>query len=171
MTDPTHLSLTEAADAIAAGEVRSVELAHACLGRLRTIGKTLNCIATLEDDSILAEAERLDRERASGKLRGPLHGVPLAHKDLFYREGKVVQFGSLVCRGQVTRTTATVLARLERAGAINLGSLHMAEFAFSPTKYNKHYGHCRNPWDTDRVTGGSSSGSGAAVAGRLVSAL
>ena len=55
-----------------------MELAHACLGRLRTIGKTLNCIATLEDDSILAEAERLDRERASGKLRGPLHGVPLA---------------------------------------------------------------------------------------------
>ena len=168
MADLSSLSLTEAAQAVAAGETRSVELAKASLTRLRTIGKQLNCIAAIEDDAVLEEAERLDRERDAGKLRGPLHGVPLAHKDRFDREGKVVAFGSLVCRERVAARTATVLERLADAGALNLGSLHMAEFAFSPTGYNKHYGHCRNPWDPERVTGGSSSGSGAAVAARLV---
>jgi aspartyl-tRNA(Asn)/glutamyl-tRNA(Gln) amidotransferase subunit A len=168
MTDFTRLSMTEAADAIASGEVRSVDLAKSCLERLRSVGPALNCVAAIEDDSVLEDAERCDRERAAGKLRGPLHGVPLAHKDLFHREGKLVQFGSLICRGQVTTSTATVLNRLESAGALNLGSLHMAEFAFSPTGYNKHYDHCRNPWDLTRVPGGSSSGSGAAVAARLI---
>lgn len=168
MADFTGLSLTEAAEAVAAGNVRAVDLAGACLERLRRVGEALNCIAAIEDEGVLGEAERCDRERAAGRLRGPLHGVPLAHKDLFYREGKLVQFGSLVCRGQTTTSTATVLQRLGRAGALNLGSLHMAEFAFSPTGYNKHYGHCRNPWDAERVPGGSSSGSGAAVAARLV---
>jgi aspartyl-tRNA(Asn)/glutamyl-tRNA(Gln) amidotransferase subunit A len=168
MADFTRLSMTEAADAIASGEVRSVDLTQSCLERLRSLGPKLNCIAAIEDDSVLDEAERCDRERAAGKLRGPLHGVPLAHKDLFHRKGRLVQFGSLICRDQVTKSTATVLERLKRAGALNLGSLHMAEFAFSPTGYNKHYGHCRNPWDPERVPGGSSSGSGAAVAARLV---
>ena len=168
MDDLAQLSLVEAADAIAAGEVRCVDLARASLQRLRTAGERLNCIATLEDDTVLEDAEHLDRERAAGKLRGALHGVPMAHKDLFYRQGKVVAFGSHIYRNHVTGVTATVLERLADAGAVNLGSLHMAEFAFSPTGYNKHYGHCRNPWDLDRVTGGSSSGSGAAVAARLV---
>ena len=168
MSDAANLTLTEAADAIAKGELRSVDLAKESLERLRTIGKKLNCIAAIEGDSVLEEAERADRERAAGRLRGPLHGVPLAHKDLFYREGKVVAFGSRVCREHVPANTATALLRLRAAGALNLGSLHMAEFSFSPTGYNKHYGHCRNPWNPDYVTGGSSSGSGAAVGGRLV---
>ena len=168
MRDLAHLSLVEAADAVAAGEVSSVELTTASLERLRTLGKRLNCVAALEDDSVLEEAGRLDRERAAGKSRGSLHGVPMAHKDLFYRQGKVVAFGSLIYRDHVAGATATALKRLADAGAVNLGSLHMAEFAFSPTGYNKHYGHCRNPWDLDRVTGGSSSGSGAAVAARLI---
>lgn len=168
MPDYTRLTLAQAAAAIAAGEVRSVDLTRACLERLRSTGKALNCIAALEDDSVLDEAERLDKERAAGKLRGPLHGVPLAHKDLFNREGKLVEFGSCVFRGQKPAMTATVLTRLQSAGAVNLGSLHMAELAFSPTGFNKHLGHCRNPWNPEHVPGGSSSGSGAAVAARLV---
>ena len=94
--------------------------------------------------------------------------MPLAHKDLFYRKGKVVACGSKIRRDFVPDTTATVLERLDAAGSIDLGSLHMAEFAFSPSGYNEHYGHCRNPWNPAHVPGGSSSGSAAAVAARIV---
>ena len=124
-------------------------------------------MARLDADDALQQAEAADRERKSGK-GGPLHGVPLAHKDLFYLRGKVVQCGSKIRRDFVPETTATVLTRLSDAGAINIGSLHMAEFAFSPTGYNEHYGHARNPWNTAHVPGGSSSGSGAAVAARII---
>jgi len=107
------------------------------------------------------------RSRAA-RLRGPLHGVPLAHKDLFYRAGKVTACGSRVRKDFVPATTATVLDRLAGAGALCVGALHMAEFAFSPTGWNQHYGHCLNPWNEAHVPGGSSSGSGAAVGARLV---
>lgn len=167
MNDFLALGLTEAADALARGDVTSVALTTACLERLRALGPKLNCVARIESDTVLEQAEQLDRERKSGRLRGKLHGVPLAHKDLFYRKGKVVACGSLILRDFVPDTTATVLERLGASGALNLGSLHMSEFAFSPTGYNKHYGHCRNPWHLDHVPGGSSSGSGAAVAARL----
>lgn len=168
MGDFLALTLAEAADALARGDVSSVALTAACLERLRTSGPKLNCVARVESDAVLEQAEQLDRERKSGRLRGKLHGVPLAHKDLFYSKGKTVACGSLILRDFIPDTTATVLSRLEASGALNLGSLHMAEFAFSPTGYNKHYGHCRNPWGPDHVPGGSSSGSGAAVAARLI---
>ena len=162
------LSLTEAADAIARGEVSSVELTQAAIERARRIGPALNCIALLDAEDALREAEKVDRERKSGKPLGTLHGVPLAHKDLFCRKGKVVACGSKIRRDFVPDTTATVLDRLAAAGAVNLGALHMAEFAFSPTGYNEHYGHARNPWNAAHVPGGSSSGSGAAVAAGIV---
>ena len=161
------LSLAEAADGLARGEFTSVELTRAALERAREIGPKLNCIARLDADDALQQAETADRERKEGK-KGPLLGVPLAHKDLFYLRGKVVACGSKIRRDFVPDTTASVLTRLADAGAINLGSLHMAEFAFSPTGYNEHYGHARNPWNTAHVPGGSSSGSGAAVAARIV---
>lgn len=164
----TALSLVEVAEAIARGDVSSVAATVACLGRLRRFGPALNCVVRLEADEALAAAEQADRDRAQGRLRGRLHGVPLAHKDLFYRRGKIVAGGSKIRRDFVADRTATVLDRLERAGALTLGSLHMAEFALSPTGYNEHYGHCRNPWNPAHVPGGSSSGSGAAVAARLV---
>lgn len=168
MSDLLTLTLTEAADAVVRGDVTSAALTSACLKRLRTLGPKLNCVTRIESDDALEQAEQLDREREAGRLRGKLHGVPLAHKDLFYRKGRIVSCGSLILRDFAPDTTATVLDRLGAAGALNLGSLHMSEFAFSPTGYNKHYGHCRNPWQPDHVTGGSSSGSGAAVAARLV---
>ncbi len=161
------LSLTEAADAIRRGKVSSVELTRAAIERARKLGPALNCFALLEEAEALAAARKADRSR-SGKACGPLHGVPLAHKDLFYRKGKVVACGSKIRRDFVPDTTATVLERLAAAGAVNLGALHMAEFAFSPTGYNEHYGHARNPWNPAHVPGGSSSGSGAAVAARIV---
>jgi len=161
------LSLTEAADAIRRGKVSSVELTQAAIERARKLGSELNCFALLDADEALSAARKADRSR-KGKARGPLHGVPLAHKDLFYRKGKVVACGSRIRKDFVAGTTATVLERLAAAGAVNLGALHMAEFAFSPTGYNQHYGHAKNPWNTAHVPGGSSSGSGAAVAARIV---
>jgi aspartyl-tRNA(Asn)/glutamyl-tRNA(Gln) amidotransferase subunit A len=162
------LSLVEAADALARGETSSVQLTQAAIARARGLGAKLNCIARLDADEALRAAEQADRERKQGSARGALHGVPLAHKDLFYRKGKVVACGSKIRRDFVPETTATVLERLDAAGAIDLGALQMAEFAFSPTGYNEHYGHPRNPWNPAHVPGGSSSGSGAAVAARIV---
>ncbi|HUQ73147.1 MAG TPA: amidase [Burkholderiales bacterium] len=163
-----ELSLAEAADGLARGEFSSVDLTSAAIARLQEVQPKVNCLARLDEGDALKKAESADRERKQGKARGALHGVPLAHKDLFYVRGKVVACGSKIRRDFVPDTTATVLERLDAAGAINVGALHMAEFAMSPTGYNEHYGHCRNPWNTDHVPGGSSSGSGAAVAARAV---
>jgi aspartyl-tRNA(Asn)/glutamyl-tRNA(Gln) amidotransferase subunit A len=166
--DLAALTLVELAEAIADGSITSAAATAWSLERLRRIGPQLNSIAVLADDAVLEQAEALDRERAAGRLRGKLHGVPLAHKDLFYRAGRVAASGSKVRAGFVPDTTATVLERLDDAGALDLGSLHMCEFAYSPTGYNQHMGHARNPWDPARVPGGSSSGSGASVGARLV---
>lgn len=162
------LGLAEAAEAVARGEVTSVELTQAAIARARKLGPKLNCFALLDATDALREAEKADGERKDGKTLGPLHGVPLAHKDLFYRAGKIVACGSKIRQDFAPETTATVLERLAAAGAINIGALHMAEFAFSPTGFNEHYGHARNPWNPEHVPGGSSSGSGAAVAARIV---
>ena len=108
-----------------------------------------------------------DAALAKGNVRGALHGVPLAHKDMYYDAGKVVTCGSKVRRDFVATTTSTALQRLKDAGQIRLGSLQMVEFAYGPTGHNVHYGAVHNPWNVDHITGGSSSGSGSAVAARL----
>src|SRR6202051_4869880 len=102
-----------------------------------------------------------------GGGRGALHGVPLAHKDMYYDAGKVVTCGSKIRRDFVASTTSTALQRLKDAGTVRLGSLQMAEFAYGPPGHNAHFGAVHNPWRFDHITGGSSSGSGAAVAARL----
>jgi len=112
---------------------------------------------------IHVEKEPLNRGKP-----GPLSGMPLAHKDMFFRAGKVSNCGSKIRKGWVAPVTATVLERLDAAGALQLGTLNMSEFAYGPTGHNEHWGDCRNPWNPDYITGGSSSGSGAAVAARLV---
>jgi aspartyl-tRNA(Asn)/glutamyl-tRNA(Gln) amidotransferase subunit A len=109
----------------------------------------------------------MDAALAKGVRCGVLHGVPVAHKDMYYEAGKVVTCGSRIRRDFVATTTATALQRLKDAGTIRLGSLQMAEFAYGPTGHNSHYGPVHNPFALDRITGGSSSGSGSAVAARL----
>lgn len=157
------MSLVEAAEAIAARRVSSRELTQAALDRFERVGKKLNCAIALDAEAALAAAEKADK----GPVQGPLHGVPLAHKDMFYRVGRVSTLGAKLRRDKAA-VTATALARLDAAGAVDLGTLNMAEFAFGPTGHNYHVGHCRNPWNTECVTGGSSSGSGASVAAGLV---
>jgi aspartyl-tRNA(Asn)/glutamyl-tRNA(Gln) amidotransferase subunit A len=139
---------------------------EAALERARAAQPRLNCFLRIDADSALAAAHLADREIARGYVRGPLHGVPMAHKDMYYRRGVVSTCGSKIMRDTPATATAKVLEHLDAAGAIQFGVLNMAEFAMGPTGHNWHYGHCRNPWDPERITGGSSSGSGAAVAAR-----
>jgi aspartyl-tRNA(Asn)/glutamyl-tRNA(Gln) amidotransferase subunit A len=101
-------------------------------------------------------------------VAGPLAGAPLAHKDMYYRAGQVSTCGSAIRRDWIATETATVLERLDAAGAVHLGTLNMTEFAYGPTGQSETFGDVRNPWNTGFITGGSSSGSGAAVAARLV---
>ena len=166
-TDPLHLDLVGIADAIAAREVSSVEITRACLEGAERLQEPLNLYIRIDAEEALAAAAAADAALARGETAGPLHGVPLAHKDMYYRAGKVVTCGSQIRRNWVADTTATALDRLSDAGAVNLGTLNMAEFAMGGTGHNYHYGHCRNPWNVEHVTGGSSSGSGAGVAARL----
>lgn len=160
--------LSEIADAIAAGRVTSVEATEACLARIETWQPRTNAFLRVYKERALAQARAMDAERAAGKRRGPLHGVPMAHKDMYYRKGEISTGGSAIRRDWRPSATATVLEKLDQAGVVELGFLNMAEFAAGPTGHNVHHGHCRNPWDETRVTGGSSSGSGASVAARMV---
>ena len=160
--------LSEVADAIAAGRITSVEATEACLARIKIWQPRTNAFLRLYEEKALEQARAMDRELAAGKRRGPLHGVPMAHKDMYYRKGELSTGGSAIRRDWVAPVTATALQKLDAAGVVELGFLNMAEFAAGPTGHNVHHGHCRNPWDSSRVTGGSSSGSGASVAARMV---
>lgn len=128
---------------------------EACLERIARWQPRLNAFNRIE-------------ARPLGGGPGPLAGIPLAHKDMFYRAGQVSNCGSKIRRGWVAPETSTALERLDAAGALQIGTLNMSEFAYGPTGHNDHWGDCRNPWNTDYITGGSSSGSGAAVAARLI---
>jgi aspartyl-tRNA(Asn)/glutamyl-tRNA(Gln) amidotransferase subunit A len=168
MSDPTVLDLTEIAEAIAMRRASSVEVTKACLARIKAWQPEINAFIRLDEESALLQAAERDAESAAGRHRGPLHGVPLAHKDLLCRKGRITTGGSRILRDTVADTTSTLLERLDAAGAIDLGTLNMSEFAAGPTGHNVHYGPARNPYDRSRITGGSSSGSGAAVGARLV---
>ncbi|MCC6535633.1 MAG: amidase [Burkholderiales bacterium] len=162
----TGMSLTEAAGAIRRRRISSLELTKACLAWIDRVQPQLNCFISIEREAVLAAARKADRILAARGPLGALHGVPLAHKDMFFRRGKIATCGSKILRDQPQTTTATVVERLEAAGALWLGGLNMGEFASNPTGDNAHFGRCRNPWNLAAVTGGSSSGSAAAVAAR-----
>jgi len=165
-----ELELCDLAALLAAGDVSARDATQASLDALETAGRKLNCTVATYRDEAMGAAERADQDRARGVSRGPLHGVPMAHKDAFDVAGRIVAAGSKVRANYRATGTASAISKLEQAGAINLGSLHMSELCLSPTGYNAHLGYCRNPWNTDFITGGSSSGSAAAVGARLVPA-
>jgi len=166
-TEPALMSLTSVADAIAQKKFSSREVTQSCLDRVAQWQPRLNAFMAIEADAALAAADAADAVLAKGNSRGVLHGVPLAHKDMYYDAGHVVTCGSKIRRDFVATTTATALQRLKDAGTVRSGSLQMVEFAYGPTGHNPHYGAVRNPWNVDHITGGSSSGSGSAVAARL----
>jgi len=166
-TEPALLSLAGVAKAIAEKRLSSQEVTRSCLHRIAQWQPRLNAFMSIEAEAALKAAEAADAALARGNPRGALHGVPLAHKDMYYDAGKVVTCGSKIRRDFVAATTATALQRLKDAGSIRLGSLQMVEFAYGPTGHNFHHGAVHNPFAFGHITGGSSSGSGSAVAARL----
>ena len=152
-----HLTLVQASDAVRNGEVSSVALTEAALEAFKVGDPTINASIALDTEEALETAEGLDKLRKAGRLLGPLHGVPLAHKDMYYRAGKPCTCGSKIRQAFRPAYTATAIKRLEEAGSITVGSLNMAEFAQNPTGHNAHFGDCYNPWNVDHCTGGSSS--------------
>jgi aspartyl-tRNA(Asn)/glutamyl-tRNA(Gln) amidotransferase subunit A len=166
MDSLTSLACVGLAKAIRERRATCVAAMEAVLERAHAVQPKLNCFIRIDDEAALAAAHLADKEIARGYLRGALHGVPMAHKDMYYRRGVVSTCGSKIMRETPATGTAKVLEHLDAAGAIQFGVLNMAEFAMGPTGHNWHYGHCRNPWDPERITGGSSSGSGASVAAR-----
>jgi aspartyl-tRNA(Asn)/glutamyl-tRNA(Gln) amidotransferase subunit A len=161
---PLALDLCEAAEMIRQRAISSEELTRLALARARVIQPRFNCFLSLDEEDALEAARRADAALARGEPLGLLHGVPLAHKDMLYRAGRVTTGGSRLLSGFRPTTTATVVERLQAAGAIWLGGLHMSEFAANPTGHNDSFGDCRNAWDPERISGGSSSGSAVAVA-------
>ena len=172
MSDPALLSLTGLTEAIRDRDISSVELTTALLDRIARIAPALNAFVAVDAEEALAAARRADDDLAlaRGLASGPLHGVPMAHKDMYYFAGKPAGCGSKIRHGWMPPATSTAIARLQEAGMFRVGALHMAEFAYGPTGHNEHLGPCRNPWNVNHITGGSSSGSGSAVAARLTPA-
>ena len=162
------LDLTAVAAEIRSRRISSLEATEACLARAERLAGRLNCFIALDADAARAQARQADEVLSTGEVVGPFHGVPMAHKDLFSRKNGIATCGSRILDGVRGTETATVLERLARAGAVDIGRLHMGEFAAGGTGHNLHFGDCLNPWDTDYSPGGSSSGSASAIAARLV---
>lgn len=163
----TALSLLEAADEVRARRVSPVELTRACLDRIERLNPRLNAFITVTADAALEAAANAEREIGDGDWRGPLHGIPIALKDLYDTAGVLTTAGSGLYAERVPDADAEVVRRLSDAGAISLGKLNMHEFAYGGTSHISHFGPPRNPWDTERIAGGSSGGSAAAVAAGL----
>ena len=168
MTEFSELDLCSVADLIRNREVSAVEVTQTAIKRAETLQPSLNAFIRLEADEALEAANEIDKKIEAGKIVGNLAGVPLAHKDMFYRKGKLTTCGSKIRSEFKSNRTSTALQRLSDSGAIYLGGLNMSEFAVGPIGNNVHYGDCHNPWNLDHAYGGSSSGSGAAVAGRII---
>jgi aspartyl-tRNA(Asn)/glutamyl-tRNA(Gln) amidotransferase subunit A len=162
-----YTSLRGLATLIQRQEVSPVEATQAVVDRVDKFDRQLNSFITLLGDQALAQARTTEQEIRDGHYRGPLHGIPIAVKDLYYTKGIRTTAGSKILSDYIPAYDATVIARLREAGAILIGKLNMHEFARGATNASSLIGACYNPWDTLRVPGGSSGGSAAAVAAAL----
>jgi aspartyl-tRNA(Asn)/glutamyl-tRNA(Gln) amidotransferase subunit A len=169
VSDLHRNTLTELAAGLRARRYSSVELVRACLERIDASQGTLNAFISVTRDSALREAQAADAALAAG-TGGPLTGVPIAHKDLFCTQGVRTSCGSRMLDNFVSPYDATVVAKLKAAGAVMVGKTNMDEFAMGSSNETSYYGPVRNPWNVSLVPGGSSGGSAAAVAARLVPA-
>lgn len=161
------LDLAEASRAVQKKEVSPVELTRACLERIERLNPKLNALITVTGEAAMQEARTAEAEIARGEWKGPLHGIPLAVKDLIETAGVRTTAASAVLKDNVPSADAEVIRRLRSAGAILLGKLNLHEFAYGGSGIIGYFGPARNPWNTAHVTGGSSSGSAAAVAACL----
>lgn len=170
MTNLCKLTISEAAPRIEAGELSSAELTEAFLVRIERLNPVLNAYVRVTPERARADAARADTEIAHGHYRGPLHGIPIALKDIYDTAGIETNCGSHLLSGRVPERDAHSVARLRDAGAVLLGKLTTHEFAFGGPSWDLPSPPARNPWDIKRFTGGSSSGSGAATAAGLAMA-
>ena len=166
--DLAFASIEELAPRIRDGELSPVSLVENCLERIDALDGKLNSFLVVFREDALQQAEALRQEIADGHYRGPLHGIPIGLKDLIDVEGTVTTGGSTILKDNIAKSDATVTRNLKKAGAIVMGKLNLVEFALGATGMNPHYGPGHNPWNLDRITCGSSIGSGAAVGGGLI---
>jgi 1-carboxybiuret hydrolase len=167
--DPAWASATEIAAAVAGGRVTAAAVTEAALGRIAALDRALNAFTAVTGERARATAAAIDAARASGQKCGPLAGVPFAVKNLFDIAGLPTLAGSKINRERTPADhDSTLIARLEAAGGVLVGALNMGEYAYDFTGENAHDGPSRNPHDRARMSGGSSGGCGAAVAGGLV---
>jgi aspartyl-tRNA(Asn)/glutamyl-tRNA(Gln) amidotransferase subunit A len=163
----TFLDLAEASRLVQTRKVSPVELTRVCLDRIERLDPILKAFITVTAESAMQEARQAESEILKGNWKGPLHGIPLAVKDLLETAGVRTTAASAVLQDSVPNHDAYIVQRIRSAGAIMLGKLNLHEFAYGGSAIISHYGIARNPWDTARITGGSSSGSAATVAAGL----
>ena len=167
--DMQQLTLAQISRALAAKQFSAQELAQSLLSRIKTLDPQLNSFITVTEELALEQAKAADARRATGES-GALLGAPLAHKDLFCTQGIRTSCGSKILDNFKAPYDATVVEKLAAAGCVSLGKLNMDEFAMGSSNESSYYGAVKNPWDLSRVPGGSSGGSAAAVAARLIPA-
>jgi aspartyl-tRNA(Asn)/glutamyl-tRNA(Gln) amidotransferase subunit A len=166
------LTLTEAAEQIRTRTLSPVELTRECLARIERLNRVLNAFITVTADLALAQAHQADREIMAGNYRGPLHGIPIGLKDLLDTAVVRTTAASNHFRDRVPAEDAELVRQLKQAGAVIVGKLNLHEFAFGVSGIVSAFGPVRNPWNTERISGGSSSGSAAAIAaGMCVAAI
>lgn len=168
--DLKTISAIDLAEAIRSKKISSTEAVSSALERLKGVHEAFNAVVSTDAEEALAAAKEVDAAVAASQQLGPLAGVPLAHKDMFDRAGKIPSWGARIRREKPCTEDATPIARLKAAGSIQIAALHMTEFAFGPTGHNYVIGHARNPYDPTRIPGGSSSGSAICVATGVVPA-
>ncbi|MCY4385252.1 MAG: amidase [Nitrospinae bacterium] len=166
-TEICDLTIDDLSRKIAAGELSPVEVTDAHLSRIDALNPAVNAFTTIAHERARAEAMTAEEEITAGRLRGPLHGVPVGVKDIIDTAGVRTTQGSSFYRDNVPAQDAECVRRLRDAGAVMIGKCNTAEFAAESATKNPHHGACRNPWDLTRVPAGSSGGSGAAVAARM----
>jgi aspartyl-tRNA(Asn)/glutamyl-tRNA(Gln) amidotransferase subunit A len=159
-----YLTLTEVSDRIAARALSSEDVLKAVIAHTEAVEDKVHAYITTMFDSAMAEARKADREIAGGRLRGPLHGIPIGLKDNYWTRGVRTTAGSELLADFVPAEDGAVVSKLREAGAVITGKLNMHELAIGGTTANPHFGTTHNPWSLDRIPGGSSGGSAAAVA-------
>jgi aspartyl-tRNA(Asn)/glutamyl-tRNA(Gln) amidotransferase subunit A len=161
-------SIKRLSETIKNRELSSVDLVEGCLKRIYKFNSSLNSFITVLNERAYQDAERIEKEIRQGIDRGPLHGIPFSIKDIIFAEGVRCTAGSKIMSNYIPKMDATIVARMRKAGAILLGTNNLNEFASGITGVNPHYGSSKNPWNTDRMSGGSSGGSAVAVATGMV---